>query len=96
MQVNPFIRPVPGVIPKVQPPPPVQSSSSPGQKFTRGMDSSERADSIKSIANDIHARTARIQHLKIAAQKMQEEIKKNPQAGSSRIAYLAKQLDKDF
>ncbi|MDF1497718.1 MAG: hypothetical protein P1P90_06755 [Patescibacteria group bacterium] len=96
MQVNPFIRPLPRATPKASNPPPVQASVSDSQKIIRGMHGSERAESIKAIASDIQARTARIEHLRVMSQKMQQDIKNLPQKGSSRIAQLARQLDKDF
>lgn len=95
MQVNPF-RPLPTVPPRATQ---TQSNAVPAsdsQKLTRGMEGSERAKSIQAIAGDINARTARIQHLNVMAKKMEKEIKRTPQRGSSRIAQLARQLDKDF
>lgn len=60
------------------------------------MDGSERAKSIQAIANDIQARTARIEHLRIMSEKMRQTVKNTPQKNSSRIAFLASQLNKDF
>jgi hypothetical protein len=96
MQANPFIRPLPGVTPKASTPPPTQAPVSVSQKIARGMDGSERALSIKAIASDIQSRTARIEHLRVMAHKLEQDIKSTPQKGSSRIAHLARQLDKDF
>ena len=56
----------------------------------------ERAESIKAIAGDIQARTARIQHLQIMSKRMQRQQKSNPHKSSSRIAELARQLNQDF
>lgn len=95
MQANPF-RPLPAIPPRVAQAQPHQAPVSDSQKLTRGMEGSERAKSIQAIANDINSRTARIQHLNVMAKKMEKEIKNTPQKGSSRIAQLARQLDKDF
>ncbi len=94
MQANPF-RPLPARPQRTSP----QTNQAPvldSQKLTRGMGGSERAESIKAIASDIQMRTARIQHLRAMSEKMHDEIKHMPQKGSSRIAQLARQLDKDF
>jgi len=96
MQINPFIRPLPKVITRAATPPPSQATASVSQKIGRGMAGSERAASIKALASDIQSRTARVEHLRIMAQKMEREIKNNPVQGSSRIAELARGLNKDF
>ncbi len=96
MQVNPFIRPLPRVTPRASTQTQTAVPVSATQKIARGMGGSERAESIKAIASDIQARTARVEHLRIMSQKMERDIKNTPQNGSSRIAQLARQLDKDF
>jgi hypothetical protein len=95
MQVNPF-RPLPPVPPQRSTPVINTAAVSDTQKIARGMGGRDRAESIKSIANDIQARTARIEHLRITAKKMEQDIKNTPTKGSSRIAQIARQLDNDF
>jgi hypothetical protein len=97
MNSNPFIRPLPKVVPQSSATPVVSSSSiSQTPKISRGMDGSERAKSIQAIANDIQARTARIEHLRIMSEKMNHTVKNSPQKNASRIAFLAGQLNQDF
>ncbi len=97
MPPNPFIRPLPKVTPKASVTPVVSATSvSQTPKISRGMDGSERAKSIQAIANDIQARTARIEYLRIMSEKMQQAVKSSPQKNSSRIAFLAGQLNQDF
>jgi len=95
---NPFARPLPTRIPlaKTRPAPAAGGIQSTSPIASRGMSGSLRAQAISEIAHDIHLRTARIQHLRAVGQKMQEDLKKTPQQGSSRIAWLSRQLDKDF
>jgi len=94
--LNPF-RPLPSR-PSVQAPPPAApaSTSSSTPVCARGLSGSLRAQAITNMSQDLNMRSARIQHLRIIGEKMREQIQNTHQTGRSRIAWLAKQLDKDF
>ena len=85
---SPFNRPLPKVS-SVQAPPPSGTAA-------RGISGSARADVIRAMASDIESRTARVQQIRRLNDKIKRELEENPQTGSSRIAFLARQLDKDF
>jgi len=95
MTSNPFIRPLPKTAPSSSSSP-VASPSPSLPKISRGMDGSERAKNIQTIANDIQARVSRVEHLRVISEKMRHAVKNTPQKKSSRIDFLASLLNQDF
>lgn len=55
---------------------------------------STRAQKLQAIVADVHARTARIEHLRAIGHFAQEELKNTQHTGSSRLAWLGQQLKK--
>jgi len=50
---------------------------------------------LKAIAQDVHARTARIERLRALGKMAHDDLKDTEHVGSSRIAWLAQQLNRD-
>lgn len=74
------------------PPAPVQRVSG-----VRGMAGEERAKVMSAISQDASARAARIHYLKTIGQNIYDEIKDEQEIGSSRLAWLNRQLSQsDF
>lgn len=89
MSSNPFLRPLPRVVPNAQ-------ASRMSSSFVPAP-GDHRAQKLQSIVQDIHTRTARIQHVKAVGQQVQDDLKSQQHTGSSRLDWLAKQLkQKEF
>lgn len=61
----------------------------------RGMAGEERAQAMGSLARDVSARAARVHYLKTLGQSLYEEIKDEKEIGSSRLAWLNRQLNQN-
>ncbi len=55
----------------------------------------QRVQNLQAIAQDVQARTAKVQHLRALGQQAQADIKNTAHSGSSRLSWLAQQLNKD-
>lgn len=51
------------------------------------------AQALRIIAQDVHARTSRIERLRAIGKLAHDELKTTQHVGSSRIAWLAQQLN---
>lgn len=89
--MNPFLRPLPSTRPAVQP---LRSAASIGAAGSVVPPANTRVQNLQAIAADVHARTARIEHVRALGHFVHEELKKTQHTGSSRLAWLGQQLKK--
>jgi hypothetical protein len=85
MPQNPFLRPLPSRRTTVPP----SASASTGQAGVPD----PRAQALRLIAQDVHDRTSRIERLRAIGKLANDELKSTQHVGSSRIAWLAQQLN---
>lgn len=78
-------------------PQPSTSAPAPVVKGMRGLTGEEKAQAMSSMSQDVSVRANRIQYLKTLGQKIYDEVSQEAEIGSSRLAWLNKQLNQsDF